>query len=235
MKQAADKQSITVLVVEDDPVTRKMVSNILGEAGYGIRLAANGLECLESLDQVQPDVILMDIKMPKLDGIETCRKIQAHCSHSTIPVVFVTACTDDQNLEAAFDAGGQDYIRKPINRVELLSRLRLMCQLQQTHLKRLETEKLKGVLETAGGVCHKLNQPLQYILGAIQILLMDMDIEDKMYPTLDTVRDKIEQMGRITRKLAEITRYRTTTHAGGQHILDIDDSTGHGHDGDPQS
>jgi CheY-like chemotaxis protein len=235
MKEAADVQPMTVLLVEDDPVTTKVVSTILGEAGYRIRFAADGLECLDSLDQVQPDVILMDIKMPKLGGIETCRKIQAHSGHSSIPVVFVTACTDDATLEAAFNAGGRDYIRKPINRVELLSRLRLMCELQQTHLKRLETEKLNGVLETAGGVCHKLNQPLQYILGAVQILLMDMDIEDKLYPQLDALRDKVEQMGEITRRLAEITRYRTRTHAGGQHILDIDDSSGHGHDADTQS
>jgi CheY-like chemotaxis protein len=232
MKEAADMQPVTVLVVEDDPVTSKFVSNILGEAGYHIKSVANGLECLQSLDQVQPDIILMDINMPKLGGIETCRKIQSHSGHSSIPVVFVTACTDDATLEAAFNAGGRDYIRKPINRVEMLSRLRLMCELQQTHLKRLETEKLKGVLETAGGVCHKLNQPLQYILGAIQILLMDMDIEDKLYSQLDAVRDKIEQMGEITRKLAEITRYRTKAHAGGQHILDIDDSSGHGHNAD---
>ncbi len=234
MTETTDQRQMTVLVVEDDPVTANFISTILNEAGYHIRSAANGIECLESIEVVQPDVILMDIKMPKLGGIETCRKIKANALYESIPVVFVTASTDDATLGAAFDAGGRDYIRKPINRVELLSRLRLMYELQQTHLKRLETEKLNGVLETAGGVCHKLNQPLQYILGAIQILLMDMDIEDKMYPQLDAVRDKVEQMGEITRKLAEITRYRTKAHAGGQHILDIDDSSGHSHNSDSQ-
>ncbi len=88
--------------------------------------------------------------------------------------------------------------------------------------KSAEVEKLNGVLETAGGVCHSLNQPLQYVLGAVQILLMDMSPEDKMYQSLDKIREKMEQMGTITRKLAEVTRYRTPPQADGQHILDMD-------------
>lgn len=227
MMETHSQDPMSVLVVEDEPVTCKIIVSILSEAGYHIRTAANGRECLDHLKQFTPDVILMDIKMPEMGGIEACRKIKADAELDAIPVVFVTGSTDDKTLEAAFDAGGRDYIRKPINRIELLARLRLMRDLQQTQQKRMETEKLNGVLETAGGVCHKLNQPLQYVLGAIQILMMDLDPESKMYPQLDAIREKIEQMGEITRKLAEITRYRTKAHAGGQHILDIDDSTGH--------
>jgi signal transduction histidine kinase len=92
----------------------------------------------------------------------------------------------------------------------------------QTMEKRDEAEKLKAALETAGDVCHSLNQPLQYVLGAVQILLMDMSPEDKMFKSLDMIRKKVEQMGTITRKLAEVTRYRTKPHVGGQHILDIE-------------
>lgn len=226
MIETKHQDPMSILVVEDEPVTCKIIVSILSEAGYHIRTAANGCECLDSLEQFQPDVILMDIKMPELDGIEACRRIKADAQHDNIPVVFVTGSTDDRTLEAAFAAGGRDYIRKPINRIELLARLRLMRDLQQTEQKRMETEKLNGVLETAGGVCHKLNQPLQYVLGAIQILMMDLTPDSKIYSQLDAVREKIEQMGGITRKLAEITRYRTKAHAGGQHILDIDDSSG---------
>lgn len=218
---------MSILVVEDEPVTCNIIVTILREAGYRTKTAANGCECLDSLKQFQPDVILMDIKMPEMDGIEACSRIKADVDLDAIPVVFVTGSTDDQTLEAAFAAGGRDYIRKPINRIELLARLRLMRDLQQTLQKRMETEKLNGVLETAGGVCHRLNQPLQYVLGAIQILMMDLAPGNKIYSQLDAVREKIEQMGEITRKLSEITRYRTKAHAGGQHILDIDDSSGH--------
>lgn len=224
---------MTILVVEDEPITCNIIASILSKAGYIIKTASNGLECLDSLEEGHPDVILMDVKMPVMDGIETCRRINADPDLSGIPVVFVTSSTDDQTLEAAFDAGGRDYLRKPINPIEMLARLRLMRDLQQTHRKRLEAEKLKGVLETAGGVCHTLNQPLQYIMGAIQILIMDLPPESKMYTQLEAIREKVEQMGKITRKLSEITRYRAKAHAGGQYILDIDDSSGYNPDPEP--
>lgn len=227
MKNAVLQEPMTILVVEDDAITRKMVTAILEKEGYTVQTAVNGKQCLECMAQHPPDVILMDIRMPEMDGIEACRKIQQGQDFASVPVVFVTGCTDDKTLEAAFAAGGRDYIRKPVNRIELLARLRLMQDLQQIEKKRLEAEKLKGVLETAGGACHQLNQPLQYLLGAVQILMMDLAREDKMYPQLNAIREKIEQLGGITRKLAEITRYRTKTHSGGQPILDIDDSTGH--------
>lgn len=227
MKNAKLHDPMTILVVEDDAITRKMVTAILEHEGYTVQASCDGKQCLESMAQHPPDVVLMDIKMPEMDGIEACRRIREDLDLAAVPVIFVTGCTDDQTLEAAFDAGGRDYIRKPVNRIELLARLRLMQDLQQTEKKRLEAEKLKVVLETAGGACHQLNQPLQYLLGAVQILMMDLAQDDKMYPHLDTIREKIEQLGGITRKLAEITRYRTKTHSGGQHILDIDDSTGH--------
>ena len=215
----------SILVVEDDGITRTMVSAMLMDAGYHVRTVSDGRECLDCLENFTPDVILMDIQMPGLDGLEVCRKLKDDVRLETIPVVFATGSTDDETLQAAFDAGGRDYIRKPLNRLELLARLGQVLDLQETQQKRMETEKLKGVLETAGGVCHKLNQPLQYVMGAIQILMMDLPQEDKMFKQLDAVREKIEQMGDITRKLAEITRYRTTPHAGGQNILDIDDSS----------
>jgi signal transduction histidine kinase len=72
-----------------------------------------------------------------------------------------------------------------------------------------ENEKLKAVLENAGGICHNLNQPLQYVLGAIQIILLDISPTDPNYAQLDTMREKIEEMGDITRKLAECIRYRS--------------------------
>jgi len=223
--EVQEQEQTTILVVEDEPITRKMITSILQAAGFAVCAVANGRACLDSLARSQPDVILMDVQMPELDGLETCRRIKAHEEYGTIPVVFVTARADNKTLEAAFGVGGRDYIRKPVNRIELLSRLRLMQELQHSQKKRIETEKLKSALETAGGVCHKLNQPLQFILGAIQIVMMETPAEDSLYPQLDAIREKIEDMGKITRKLAEITRYRTKTHAGGQYILDIDDST----------
>jgi len=217
-----DQDQCTVMVVFDDPHTLEAVTAILIEEGYTVQSASDSRGCLESARRIKPDLILMDVVKPDSDSIETCRRLNADPTLQPIPVILMISNSNSRIFEAAYNSGARDFIRQPLNRIELLSRIDLLLKLHPIMEKRAEAEKLKGVLETAGGVCHSLNQPLQYVLGAVQILLMDMSPEDKMYKSLDTIREKVEQMGTITRKLAEVTRYRTKTRAGGRHILDIE-------------
>jgi CheY-like chemotaxis protein len=212
---------MTVMIVEDDTVSLSIITRILEAAGLICIGVPDGQKCLTQVAQVNPRLILMDINMPSLDGIETCRRLKLDAATRNTPVIFVTGSTDDATLEAAFGAGGSDYVRKPVSRVELMARVRTCLAQQETMQNIAEEEKLKGVLETAGGICHELNQPLQYILGAIQILLMDLDPKESIYQSLDAVRASVEQMGEITRKLTAITYYRSRKYAGGNNIIDI--------------
>ena len=213
-----------ILIVEDDRLTMEMIDKMLSESGYHTQKVSDGEQCLDKVKQSRPDLILMDVGLPVKNGIETCRLLKAGGDFKKIPVIFVTANTDDNTLAAAFEAGGSDYTRKPINRVELLARVQSALAQQVAIGKLAEEEKLKAALETAGGVCHKLNQPLQFVLGSLQILMMDMAPEEPKLKELEAILERVEQMGDITRKLAEITRYRTREHAGGQSILDLDQS-----------
>ena len=220
MKQAAGNQA-AILIVEDDQVTLEMMTNVLA-GSYRIRTASDGAQCLEILKDFKPDMILMDVGLPVISGIETCIKLRADAGLQNIPVVFVTAEMDDETLEAAFKAGASDCLLKPVNRVELLTRVRCALTYQQANQKLAEKEKLKAALETAGGICHKLNQPLQFVLGSLQILMMDLEHDEPKYKQIEAILEHVEKMGEITRNLADITRYRTRQHAGGQDILDID-------------
>jgi sigma-B regulation protein RsbU (phosphoserine phosphatase) len=215
----------TILLVEDDKISLKFIEAMLKGAGYAIQCAADGRVGFEKASRMHPDLIIMDVVMPNMDGLEACRRLKAdeHCRH--IPVIFVTSNTDEQTLQAAFDAGGSDYVRKPINRIELLARVNTALNQREMARKLAEEEKFKGVLETAGGICHELNQPLQYMLGAVQLLMMDASGNDILYAQLDAIRTRIEQMGEMTRKLTAITRFRTRKYVGGLDILDIDQSS----------
>ncbi len=210
-----------LMVVEDDPLNLKTIEKILTDAGYRVHPAQNGRQCLEDVTTVRPDLVLMDINMPDLNGIETCRRLKSGMATRNLPVIFVTGSSDDHHLESAFSAGGCDFVRKPIGRIELLARVRSALIQHQAALRMAEGEKLKGALETAGGVCHELNQPLQYILGAVQLLMLDVPEEAPMFRNLDDIRARVEQMGQITRKLSEITHYRTREYAGGHQIIDL--------------
>ena len=203
-----ERSQITIMVVDDDPTNIETVSAILKKEGYAVHSACNSLGCLEIARRIGPNLILLDLATPHPDGMETYRQLQTDPILQLIPVVLMISNSDCPTLEADYNSGVSDLIRKPLNRIELLSRIDLVLKLRQAMDMTSEVEKLKGVLETAGGVCHTLNQPLQYVLGAVQILLMDMSRENKMFKSLDTIREKVEQMGTITRKLAQVTRYR---------------------------
>ena len=211
-----------VLVVEKDSPALETIQTILNEGGYDVCSVSYGQDCLACVRRNLPALILMDISASCGECVETCRQIKADPALGHIPVVIITASTDESTLEAALASGASDFIRKPLNRVEVLVRVNLVLNSGQAMTKHAEAERLKHALETAGGVCHSLNQPLQYVLGAVQILLMDTPADDKMFNILDKIRQKIEQMGTITRKLAEVTRCLRKDGSGGQKVPDAE-------------
>ncbi len=97
---------------------------------------------------------------------------------------------------------------------------------KQAEHDRVQKERLQGALEMSGSICHELNQPLQYISGYSELLIMDMSKDDPTYNTICKMRDQINRMGKITRKLMSITRYKTCEYAGGKLIIDLDKASG---------
>jgi len=128
------KVNHSVLVVDDNPENLKVLSNILKQAGYVVRIAMSGEQALESIEIEPPDLILLDIQLPKMDGYEVCRKIKAIQDYKIIPIIFISAMTEVFNKVLAFDAGGDDYIPKPFQMEEILARV-------TTHLKAYQYEK----------------------------------------------------------------------------------------------
>ncbi len=216
----------TVLVVDDDPVTVRYISAIVEKIGFKSSSASSGKECIDICQTTQPVMVLLDINMPGMNGIEACRRLKSDTVTKDIPVIFITAFTDDAAMEDAFKSGGTDFIRKPVNPIELIARVKSVMANIAAFRQKAAEEKMKAFFETAGGICHEMNQPLQYIMGQIQLLLIDLDESDPLFKPLTAIGKKTEKMGEMTRKLLSITRYRTTEYPGGKRILDIQASTG---------
>lgn len=115
----------TVLVIDDAPESLRFLTTALENAGFTVLIAISGNAALELLSHVVPDLILMDAVMPGLDGFETTVRIKNTASLAHIPVIFMTGLTESEHVVEAFEVGGVDYVRKPINVDELLARLRL--------------------------------------------------------------------------------------------------------------
>jgi signal transduction histidine kinase len=110
-----DDKRKTVLVVDDDGSIRVLASRCLVRAGFRVLEAADGLQALEVLQQHHPDIILLDIEMPELDGFDTCARVRAIPEYATVPILIVTGLDDTRSVEKAFTAGATDFTTKPIN------------------------------------------------------------------------------------------------------------------------
>ena len=133
-----DLKEMNVLIVDDNPANLDILWKTLEQEGYQIAVASDGESALETTANVAPDLILLDIMMPGIDGYETCRRLKADPATRDIPVIFITAKTETEDLVKGFDLGGVDYITKPIRQEEV-------CVRVQTHLwlRKLRTDLAK--------------------------------------------------------------------------------------------
>ena len=115
----------TLLVVDDTPETLGFLTDTLDHAGFTVLIATDGLSALDLVDQITPDLVLMDAMMPGLDGFETCRRMKREKLLSHLPVIFMTGLSETENVVEGLAAGGVDYVTKPIVVDELLARIRV--------------------------------------------------------------------------------------------------------------
>jgi diguanylate cyclase (GGDEF)-like protein len=127
--------SYQVLIVDDTPANIDILKKVLAAEGYGLSIAHSGEVALDIVSRSLPDLILMDVTMPGLDGFETCQKIKSDPSTRDIPIIFVTANNDTEDIVKGFDVGGVDYITKPYQLKEVLSRIKTHLQ-NRTLIKR---------------------------------------------------------------------------------------------------
>lgn len=119
-----DERAFTIMIVDDTPANLGVLIEHLEDHGYRVVVAQDGIEALERAELVQPDLILLDVMMPGIDGFETCRRLKASERTKDVPVIFMTSLTDTASKIKGFDVGGIDHIHKPIEIEELTARVK---------------------------------------------------------------------------------------------------------------
>ncbi|MCF8127170.1 MAG: response regulator [Deltaproteobacteria bacterium] len=120
-----------ILIVEDNPKNIQFLGNLLLSQNYEIGVAQNGINALTFLEERVPDLILLDVMMPEMDGYEFCRKIKNNLALSHIPVIFLTAKSESDDIVKGFEVGGTDYVTKPFIAAELLARIKTQLEIKQ--------------------------------------------------------------------------------------------------------
>jgi len=145
-----DKKQDVVLVVEDEANSRLLLKTYLTSEGYDVRLAKSGEEALRMVAEDPPNAIVLDILLPKMDGYEVCKRLKNSEDTNFVPVVMATALRGDEQRIRGIEAGADDFVSKPFNRVELLTRIKSLLRIKRLHddlkQKVLELEKAKAKL-----------------------------------------------------------------------------------------
>ena len=172
------ERDTVVLVVDDDPIALILAQEALGSDGMDIVTASSGEQALDLIDDINPDIVLLDIMMPGINGFETCRRLKETYGHDCAPIIFITAKNESDDVVEGFSAGGIDYLPKPFQPGEVVVRVR-------THLQnRMLAEQQKALVEQLskadaaknrflGMAAHDLRNPLAGIRGLSEFLLDD--------------------------------------------------------------
>lgn len=201
-----------ILVVDDQPINIKLLQRTLERQNMEILVAYNGRECLNIVKQDLPDLILLDIMMPEIDGIETCKRLKANPTTEAIPIILITAKASKEGKLEGLNAGAVDYITKPIDLDETLARVRTQLRLQDIFRENLELQtRLSGVRKSAAvgaitqGITHNLNNLLGAAVGYLNPIKNGYDSPDMVKRSVMLMDNAINRMVDIIRQLGTLT------------------------------
>ena len=180
-----------ILVVDDTPDNLRLLSALLSQKGYKVRKALNGQMALTACQVTPPDLVLLDINMPLMNGYEVCKELKNDQRTGDIPVIFISALDDVLDKVKAFEVGGIDYITKPFQEAEVLSRInsqlklrslqrklqeknilleQAMTDLKQAQAQLVQNEKMVSLGQLVAGIAHEINNPVCFIHGNLSYI-----------------------------------------------------------------
>jgi DNA-binding response OmpR family regulator len=233
MEEKIDKnhrENPLILIVDDSLENLQVMASILTNARYRITMTKSAAKALQILDNITPDLILLDVLMPEMDGFELCRRLKTSETTREIPVIFLTIKADSEDIVKGFQSGGVDYITKPFNKTELLARVQNHLELKRSkeelkersieieeknHRLEEQSEKLKELDKIKSrffaNISHEFRTPLTLILGPLEQMIAacsNKDEEKKRKLTL--MHRNAERLLRLINQLLELSKLESS-------------------------
>ncbi len=208
MNSSESYRDSTILIIDDEPSNLHLLSELLTRRGHKTRLVPNGHRALSSIEKSIPDLILLDILMPEMDGYEVCRRLKADERTRDIPIIFISALDEVFDKVKAFKLGGVDYITKPFNEAEVFARVQTHLSIQQMFRQIQEqNQELEAFART---VAHDLKNPLATLTGYSSMLEDEIgDIQNEtLQQCIEGISKNSFRMGRIIDELILLSKIR---------------------------
>lgn len=196
----------TILIVDDEEVGRQTLEALLYADNYQLVFAGNGSEALEAVKKSSPDLILLDIMMPGMDGLQVCQHLKADTRWQHIPIILATALDSKSDLARGFEAGADDFVTKPINMLELRARVRSLLRIK------VQFDELQAMLQLreklANMIVHDMRSPLTAILGVSE-LLKKGDISPDNKSDLDILHRQVLRLHTFVNDLLTMAKMKS--------------------------
>jgi DNA-binding response OmpR family regulator len=191
----------TILVIDDLPENVFMLQDRLENEGYNIITAYDGKSGIEKVRSELPDLILLDIMMPGITGIEVCKILVNDESTKHIPIILVTAKAGAEDTKEGLEAGAFDYIKKPFNRVELLARVQSALKLSEANNLLLEAEKKNTFVATVVTANHKIKQPLTLLTLSSAAIKRELNKEEI---SKDSILNRLKYVDTAVKEITDV-------------------------------
>ena len=181
-----------ILIIDDDPMARETLEALLYREGYELLFATSGIDALQRMKELAPDVILLDVMMPQMTGFEACQYLKSTPEFRHIPIILVTALDGTEELVRGLNAGADEFISKPVNSQELRARIRSMLRIKTQYDELERTLHLRELLSNM--IVHDMRNPLAAILLYIQLLKRKGTLTPEQAKYFELVHSEAQQL-----------------------------------------
>jgi two-component system, sensor histidine kinase and response regulator len=222
-------REIEILIVDDTPENLQVLASILQKRHYEVNMAASGEDALFMVNEKKPDLILLDISMPEMDGYQVCEKLKSTPLTKEIPVIFLTAHNDIESIVRGFDCGAVDYVTKPCNPTELIVRIRTHLELKRhREIMTRQNEKLRELNKDKDGflgiAAHDLINPLNAIMGFCRIIEREKHVPDRIDEYISYILMATKRMHGIIKNLLDVHKIEQGRIENKPEHIDLDKS-----------
>ncbi|MEQ8172198.1 MAG: response regulator [Candidatus Eremiobacterota bacterium] len=192
-----------ILIIDDQPGNLAILFDYLDMFNAEVILEQNTEIALKIAESKKPDLILLDIIMPEMNGFEVCKKLKEHIKTKDIPVIFMSALNDTESIVKGFNAGGVDYIVKPVRQEEVIARITNHLRIIRAERELREKAKHDCMTIMAGGICHNFNNILMGIMGRAELSLLDLPENSSVAYNNRIIVNLCERVSGITKKILD--------------------------------